>query len=108
MNQLTKQLLCLTALVSAGQLFAVAGTVSKIMPRSQSFNAARQMIAWNQPDWGINRYPQDKYYSSFNLTFAYTRTFRDNQLTRSLFGDDVVCGPCNDLGINITGSAVQN
>jgi len=108
MNQLTKQLLCLTALVSAGQLFAVAGTVSKIIPRSQSFNAARQMIAWNNPDWGINRYPQDKYYASFNATFAYTRTFRSNSLTRALFGDDVVCGPCDDLGIHISGSAVPN
>jgi hypothetical protein len=108
MNQLTKQLLCLTALLSAGQVFAIAGTVSKVIPRSQSFNAARQMIGWNQPDWGINRYPQDKYYSSFNVAFEYTRTFKANNLTRALFGDDVVCGTCDDLGINISGSAIEN
>jgi len=106
MNQITKQLLCLTALLSVGQVFA--GTVSKIVPRSQSFNAARQMIAWNNPDWGINRYPQDKYYSSFNVIFEYTRTFKANNLTRALFGDDVVCGTCDDLGINISGSAIEN
>ena len=53
MNQLTKQLLCLTALLSAGQVFAIAGAVTKIVPRSQSFNVARQMVSWNQPDWGI-------------------------------------------------------
>lgn len=108
MNQLTKQLLCLSVLLSTGQVFATSGTVSKIVPRSQSFNAARQMVGWNNPDWGINRYPQDKYYSSFNVTFAYTRNFKSNSLTRALFGDDVVCGSCDDLGINISGSAVAN
>jgi hypothetical protein len=108
MNQLKKQLLCLTALISAGQLFGDAGTTTQIVPRSQSFNAARQMVGWNNPNWGINRYPQDKYYSSFNATFAYTRTFRDDRLTRALFGDDLVCGECDDLAIKISGSAIEN
>jgi hypothetical protein len=108
MNQLKKQLICLTALVSATQLFGIAGTVSKVVPRSQSFNAARQMVGWNNPDWGINRYPQDKYYSSFNLTFAYTRTFKADNLARAIFGDDLVCGTCDDFNLNISGSAVPN
>ncbi len=108
MNQLKKQLICLTALISAGNLFGIAGTTTKIVPRSQSFDAARQMVGWNNPNWGINRYPQDDYYASFNATFAYTKTFRDNRLTQSLFGDAVVCGECDDLAIKISGSAVPD
>ena len=108
MNQLTKQLLCLTALMHAVQLIGETGTTPMIVPRSQSFNAARQMIGWNNPEWGINRYPEDKYYCSLNLTFEYTRTFKDKNLTRALFGDSLTCGPCDDLSINISGSAVTD
>src|SRR5271156_1177487 len=105
MNQLKKQLLCLTALVSATHLFG-DGTTSKIIPRSQSFNAARQLVGWDNYEWGINRKPQDDNYSSFNITFEYTRTFRDNRLARALFGNDLICSQCNDDAITISGSAV--
>jgi hypothetical protein len=116
MNRLQKQLLCWTALISAAHLFG-DGTVTNIVPRSQSFNAARQMIGWNNPEWGINRYPQDDYYASMNITFEYTRTFRDKRLAECLFGNDLTCqnrlcagcGVCEDgPGINITGSDVTD
>jgi hypothetical protein len=107
MNQLKKQLLCLTVLVSAPQLFA-DGTTSLIVPRSQSFNAARQIVGWDNPKWGIHRAYQDESYSSFNMIFEYTRTFRANSLAQALFGNDLVCSGCDDLGINISGSAVAN
>ncbi len=105
MNQRTKQLLCLTALVSTAQ-WCEANTASTIVPRSQSFNAARQIVGWNNPEWGINRLPQDDYYSSFNIIFEYTRTFRPNRLAQSLFGNDLACGSCDDATLNILGSAV--
>jgi hypothetical protein len=105
MNQLNKQLLCITALVSATNLFGY-GTTSKIVPRSQSFNAARQIVGWDNAEWGINRKPQDEDYASFNIIFEYSRTFRDNRLARALFGDDLVCSGCDDTAIQISGSAV--
>jgi hypothetical protein len=105
MKQNTKQLLCLTALVSAVNLFGY-GTTSKIVPRSQSFNAARQIVGWDNAEWGINRKPQDEDYASFNIIFEYSRTFRDNRLARALFGNDLVCSGCDDTAIQISGSAV--
>jgi hypothetical protein len=105
MNQLNKQLLCITALVSTANLFGY-GTTSKIVPRSQSFNAARQIVGWDNAEWGINRKPQDKDYASFNIIFEYSRTFRDNRLARALFGNDLVCSGCDDTAIQISGSAV--
>ena len=76
MNHLSQKLMCLTLLVST--VHFASGTTTNIVPRSQGFNAARQLIGWNNPEWGINRLPQDQWYSSFNLAFEYTRTFRDN------------------------------
>ncbi len=109
MKQLNKQLLCITALVSAVNLTGNTATTSKIVPRSQSFNAARQIVGWDNPFWGINRKPQDDDYGSFNITFEYSRTFRDNRLARSLFGDDLICGTCDEgSSIHISGSAVAN
>jgi len=106
MNHLKKQLLCLASLVSPMHL--TDATTTNIVPRSQSFNAARQIVGWNNPEWGINRLPQDEYYSSFNIIFEYTRTFRDNRLAYALFGNDLVCGECDETAITISGSAVPN
>jgi hypothetical protein len=77
-------------------------------------DAARQLVGWDNPFWGINRLPQDDWYSSFNLTFAYTRTFKDSGISYAFFGDDLICicNPTNvQIGIkaiNVTGSAVPN
>jgi len=106
MNHLSQKLMCLTLLVST--VHFASGTTTNIVPRSQGFNAARQLIGWNNPEWGINRLPQDQWYSSFNLAFEYTRTFRDNSLAYALFGDDLVCGECDETSLIISGSAVPN
>jgi hypothetical protein len=82
---------------------AHASTVTKIIPRSQSLNSARQMVGWNNPDWGINRKTGDEFYASTNLTFEYTRTFHNNRIARSLFGSDLVCNDCGESLI-ISGS----
>ncbi len=82
-------------------------TTPMIVPRSQSFNTARQIVSWNNPDWGINRKPQESEYTSFNLIFEYTRTFRSNALAYSLFGNDLMCGSCDDAALAISGSDVQ-
>lgn len=102
MNNRTNKMLLLTVLVSTMH-FCSANTVTKISPRSQSLNTARQMIGWNNPDWGINRKPNDTFYASTNLTFAYTSTFRGDLLTHCLFGNDLTCGNCGPA-ILISGS----
>jgi hypothetical protein len=82
---------------------AYASTVTNIIPRSQSLNSARQMVGWNNPDWGINRKLGDEFYASMNLAFEYTRTFRNDRLSRALFGSDLVCSDCGESLI-ISGS----
>lgn len=113
MTQRIHQLLYLIALISVVHL-CDARTTSQIVPRSQSMNAARQLVGWDNPYWGINRLPQDQWYSSFNLTFAYTRSFKDSRISYAFFGDDLlcICNPTSESigikGFNITGSAVPN
>jgi hypothetical protein len=102
MKNLNKKIISVIALITITHL-ADANTVTKIIPRSQSFNAARQMVGWNNQDWGINRKLGDEFYASMNLTFEYTRTFRNQRLTRALFGSDLVCTDCGD-SIVISGS----
>lgn len=101
MNIHNKSLLSIALLVSACMSSA---TTTKLIPRSQSLNTARQLVGWDNPDWGINRKPQDEYYSSMNVVFEYTRTFRDDRLARCLFGNDIICGDCGP-SIIISGSA---
>jgi hypothetical protein len=104
MNTIQKQLIYIIVLMNASHLDA---TTPMIVPRSQSFNTARQIVGWNNPDWGINRKPQESEYTSFNLIFEYTRTFRSNALAYSLFGNDLMCGSCDDAALAISGSDVQ-
>ncbi len=102
MKKFTKKLMLLIACTSIVH-FTHAGTVTKIIPRSQSLDTARQMVGWNNPNWGINRKLGDEFYASMNLTFAYTRTFRDDHLTGALFGNDLVCSDCGP-SIIVSGS----
>ena len=104
MNQLKNTLLCLTMVASAPHF--CSATTTKIIPRSQSFNAARQIVGWDNPYWGINRRPQERDYTHFNIAFEYSRTFRDNRLAQFLFGNDLTCDSCNEASINISGSAI--
>lgn len=66
-------------------------TITKIIPRSQGLNSARQMVGWDNPDWGINRKRGDEFYASTNVAFEYTRLFRNDRLTSMLFGSDLDC-----------------
>jgi len=73
-----------------------------LLPRSQSVNAARELVGW-QPF--INKYDMDSYYEAFSVAVEYTRTFREERLAQFFFGNDLVdC--CNTLLIQ--GSAVEN
>ena len=106
MKHFSKYLICIMSTMSF--MANGAGTTTTIVPRSQSFNAARQIVGWDNYYWGILRKPQDIWYSSFNITFEYTRTFRDNRIARTLFGNDLINGVCDDASaIQVMGSAVS-
>ena len=100
---ITRNSYCVILLITTTHLF---GTETVLIPRSQSFNAARQMIGWNNPNWGINRLPQEESYASFNLTFAYTRSFKPGRIAYSFFGDDLNCACDGTYNILVTGSDV--
>ena len=105
MNTIQKQLIYIIVLMNASHLDA---TTPMIVPRSQSFNTARQIVGWNNPDWGINRKPQESEYTSFNVILEYTRSFDDDHLARSLFGKGLICGEYETPYIYISGSAVAD
>lgn len=65
-------------------------------PRSQSVNAARELVGWY---WSINRYAVDDFYGSLSGTFEYTQTFQARHIARYFFGTDL---------LNFTGSRVPN
>ncbi len=85
--------------------FQTAHAVTYYSIRSQSENAAREYVGWQQyifiPD-------QDKLYGSANVTFEYSRSFRPNDITQCLFQNSLV--GFNDCGgfINVSGSSVEN
>lgn len=96
------KLITLALLANTLTIFS-GNTITKIVPRSQSLNAARQIVGWNNPCWGIDRKPQDDFYASMNLITEYTRTFRDERMARCLFGDDLICRDCGPA-LAISGS----
>jgi len=85
--------------------FKTADAVSYYPIRSQSVNAAREYVGWQQyifiPD-------EDRFYGSANLTFEYSRSFRPNDIAQSLFQNSIAgCNECGSL-INVSGSTVTN
>ncbi len=69
--------------------------------RSQSVNAARELVAWEKY---INRFePGEDVYGAFSITPEFTRSFRPNLLTTYFFGPAANCG-C----INVSGSTVAD
>jgi hypothetical protein len=80
-------------------------SVSYYPIRSQSVNAAREYVGWQQyifiPD-------EDRFYGSANLTFEYSRSFRAEQIAKNLFQNSIA--GCNDCGsiVRVSGSTVTN
>jgi hypothetical protein len=83
-------LLSLTALISFST--ALADVVPYIAIRSQGFNAARELVGWQDL---INRYDMDCVYGAFSITPEYTRTFKSYRLAEALFGDVLDSKACN-------------
>jgi len=83
--------------------FQTAHAVSYYSIRSQSVNAAREYVGWQQyiyiPD-------EDRFYGSANLTFEYSRSFKPNNISECLFQNSIA--GTNDCGsfIRVSGSNV--
>lgn len=54
-------------------------------PRSQSVNAARELVGWY---WGINRCCVGEDYGSFSGTFEITKSFQSRNIARYFFATD--------------------
>jgi len=57
--------------------------------RSQSWNAARELVGWQQ---FINQFEMGKTYGAFSVTTEYTRSFKPCRLASFLFGQDFKTG----------------
>ncbi len=103
MKQFINGFLCMALLGSA----AYAKVLPYIWTRSQSENAARELVLWQTQ---INKSCMDEFYGSFSITPEYTRTFQGWKITRMLFNDALHESSCNQdcLTFNVQGSAVPN
>ena len=77
--------------------------------RSQSVNAARELVGWQQY---INKYDVDSTYGAFSIAVEYTNTFRADQIAKFFFGKDLTFsnyeGSDKSRTLLIQGSNVQN
>jgi len=82
------------ASTTTGSLEGFLGPRTLILPRSQSVNAARDLVGWQQE---IHRYGQTSNYWVFAFTPEYTHTFHNQDLIGQLFGQE---------SFSVSGSAV--
>ncbi|MGB8367005.1 MAG: hypothetical protein WCD44_01475, partial [Candidatus Babeliales bacterium] len=61
--------------------------VTFISPRSQSTNAARELVGWEHQ---VNLFKTEGIYGSFSVTPEITKSFRPERIAQCLFGDDSV------------------
>ncbi len=57
--------------------------------RSQSINAARELVGWQA---FINKFEMESVYGAFSITAEYTRSFKPCRLAGFFFGDDLQNG----------------
>lgn len=73
--------------------------------RSQSVNAARELVGWQTH---INLFDRDCFYGSFSITPEYTRSFRPGRIAEFLFGDDLQTVNNEEGVLVISGSRAAN
>ncbi len=100
MKQMLKRL-SLTLLVSCSPMM-LADTAAGhpfFSVRSQSTNAARELVGWQEQ---INRFEADGIHGTLTVTPEFTRSFRPNQISEFFFGDDLI----DKNSIKLSGSRV--
>lgn len=102
MKKLYTTLLCITATLYV-PLEAVCPVAPLISPRSQSVNAARELVGLTNQ---ICIFDMEKFYGTFAITPEYMSSFKDDHVTQCLFGDSIV--DCTCRNIRISGSSVAD
>lgn len=98
MKHLNRYLFLVPIFLAVSNNFAVAPLIT---PRSQSEDSARELVGETHL---INLYDQECVYGAWAFTLEYTRSFSPHQLSRCLFGNDLL--DAKDPFIQITGSQV--
>jgi hypothetical protein len=80
-------------------------TLPYLSIRSQSANAAREIVGWQTQ---INQANQCATYGSFTITPEYTRSFHPNQIAQALFGDIITENCCERASFKIQGTKVAS
>lgn len=96
MKQIVKKIFNIAALCSATALCAVDNaTVAPLYSiRSQGVDAARELAGWTSH---VNLFDMDKAYGSFSLTTEYSRSFRPQDINKSLFNS---CNDCHTIVVS--------
>ncbi len=87
-------------------LYANIAVTPTFVPRSQGRDKMRTMVgtlAWGHTDL-CN---MDCWYGDFSIGVGYAQSFRNDKISRCLFGCDIDCGECKDT-ILVQGSDVEN
>ena len=105
MKALLKKLLILTTLMSVEHAFS--NTVTPTLAyRSQGFHGDRQRNVGVADK--INLTDMNSRYGVKDMSVGYMRSFREHQIARCLFGNDVLCQDCCKNTILVQGSQVAN
>ncbi len=102
MKQIFRISFALAVLCSCG---AHGVTLPYLSIRSQSVNAAREIVGWQTH---INKADQCATYGSFTITPEYTRSFYPNKISQALFGDILTENCCERTSFKIQGTKVAN
>lgn len=104
MKRMLKGFFSLALLTSAACSFAHSDSNPYFSIRSQSVNAARELVGWQTH---INLFDKDCLYGSFSITPEYTRSFRAGRIAEYIFGDDVTATSSKGT-LAISGSQADN
>lgn len=111
MKQIIKHSLPVLALLCS--VPALANVVPTILPRSESWQAARELVGTRDQ---VNLYGKDSLYGTFFMMPGYDRTFKDHRITEMLFCDALATGTTSSgccstnccSSIKISGSQVTS
>jgi len=104
MKRMLKGFFSLALLTSAACSFAHSDSNPYFSIRSQSVNAARELVGWQTH---INLFDKDCLYGSFSITPEYTRSFRSGRIAEYIFGDDITATSSKGT-LAISGSRADN
>lgn len=105
MKRMSKHFLSALALLSTASMWA--HVVTTILPRSESWQAARELVGTRDQ---VNLYGKDWLYGTFFVMPGYDQTFRSREITELLFDDALSdASPAGSgVGVKISGSQVED